>query len=386
MKVLLRLLTPNKEEKLQALLASAPTRPAVPLDPANTLAIARTILHYPLALLLTTHRILYQAYFLHYDKKLLVYPRPEPKVEGDEKEWNPPEVDQDNIGVAVGWQQQGWAESKAEEKVVAWAKERVATTGIDFEITCPDRRSGSKMKSGGVGMRKMVFTTEARKSTPTIAQDWDDVEVPHSPIGLDIFLCGEGRRRGNDHTSGDEKRTLAITTSDPKLFTNLLLAPTARHFVVVAPELVTSISSPELFEHFFAPSRYPPGGIDSYTAAMRQKYVRWFWTQSLVPPTPDLVSTNSNPIFANLAWAGLVIVIFSYFADVAEESIMNALGAKFVIGREPWKLWERALERQYQVAERGKEDENGEKEWKVRTPEMEGGDDWVDLESIRYDG
>jgi hypothetical protein len=43
----------------------------------------------------------------------------------------------------------------------------------------------------------------------------------------------------------------------------------------------------------------------------------------------------------------LVIVYLAYLADVAEERIMGLLGATFVDGREPWKLWERALKRQW---------------------------------------
>jgi hypothetical protein len=37
----------------------------------------------------------------------------------------------------------------------------------------------------------------------------------------------------------------------------------------------------------------------------------------------------------------------AYFADTAEERIMRMVGATFVEGREPWKLWERALRRQW---------------------------------------
>jgi hypothetical protein len=37
----------------------------------------------------------------------------------------------------------------------------------------------------------------------------------------------------------------------------------------------------------------------------------------------------------------------AYAADVAEEKIMRMLGATFVEGREPWKIWERALGRMY---------------------------------------
>ena len=121
-KILLRLLTPDREPKLQALLASNPSRDAIMLDATNSWKIYSTLLRWPLALLLTTPRIMYQAYILHYEKKLAVYPRPEPKSQDSSEGWNAPEEDMDRVGSAVGWQQAGWGERKAREAVESFLR------------------------------------------------------------------------------------------------------------------------------------------------------------------------------------------------------------------------------------------------------------------------
>lgn len=64
----------------------------------------------------------------------------------------------------------------------------------------------------------------------------------------------------------------------------------------------------------------------------------------------------------------------AFFASWAEEAVMHLVGARFVAGSEPWKLWERALRRLYleaKVDSRGIDSEL----------EKEG---WEDLGSIQY--
>ncbi len=341
-KVFLRVLTPTREAKLQALLASSSSQHSIPLAPGNTLAIIRTILRYPVALLLTTLRILYQAYLLHYDKKLLVYPRPEPRVKGDERDWNPSEVNEGGLGVGVGWQAHSWGERKSRIIIEEWAKKRAQDTGIDCMIVFRDRRPD--------------FSTTSPATS----------------------VAGNGKDR------------LLITTADPKIFTHLLSAPTAQHFFLLAPELLTTISSKELFTEYFAPSRSPSGRFDTMIEAVRSRHLRWYWTRSCIPPTPDLVSYDSRPIFSNLGLTGLCIVFMSYFADILEVSILEALEAKFVEGREPWKLWERAVARQYQSS-KGADVEGGTKQsisTGLRRRSSDGsetGGEWVDLGSVRYE-
>ncbi|ORY24229.1 hypothetical protein BCR39DRAFT_595395 [Naematelia encephala] len=292
-RVFLRLLTPDKTPKLQALLASSPNRPSIPLDRTNLIQIATTVLSkYPFALLFTTPRILYQAYLLHYEKKLDVFPRPEPKTKEAEQEWNPPQVDELETGVAIGWQKHSWTERKAQAIVQAWASKRSRETGINLTIR---------------------------------------FRYPRHPLIV-------------RPTKTDDDNSLVITTSDPKFFTNLL-AFTTRHILTLAPELLSSISDPSTFLSYFESSQ-----VD-LAHSVRERYLAFFWLHSYIAPSPDLLST---PVGHFASQCGLVDQVWVWFivwtawaADVAEEWIMYVLGARFVEGREPWRIYERALRRMY---------------------------------------
>lgn len=298
-KVFLRLLTPSKECKLQAILASSPSRSSVPIDSGNVFNMVFTILRFPFALLLTTPRILYQAYRLHYERDLAVYPRPEPKSAGSTDEWNAPEADQEGLGVAIGWQAAGWAERTAQEIVSGLIAERTTNSGLSIAVEFLDQRTD------------LAFGSE------------------------------------------DASERVHIRTADPKLFTNLLLAPSPRHFTALAPELLTTISDPELFVRFFRPITTPhPTCLPARLAdSLRHSFFVFLLSHSLLAPTPDLW-TYSIPHFTDTLpvldqWRAMLVVLLASTADRVEERIMCWLGASFVEGREPWKLWERALRRSY---------------------------------------
>lgn len=301
-KVFLHLLTPSKDCKLQAILASSPSRPSVPIQSGNEFRILLTILRFPLALLLTTPRILYQAYRLHYERELAVYPRPEPKSESSGKEWNAPEADKEGLGVAVGWQSAGWGERTAQDIVKRWCQLQAEQSGIGIDFQFLDQRTDTSF----------------------------------------------GTNRS------EEK--LQIRTADPKFFTNLLLAPSPRHFTILAPELLTNISQPDLFVRFFEPAAFAtrPSLSDRLAVWLRRSFFVFCLSHSLLAPTPDLWSVPGiNRHFTESLPTGdkyrvMLVVLLASMADRLEEQIMSWLGASFVEGREPWKLWERALRRSYQ--------------------------------------
>ena len=293
-KVALRVLTPDRETKLWAVLSSDSDRPAVLLDTAESFTIARTILSFPLALLMTTPRILYQAYTLHYAKDLLVYPRPPPRVDGDEKEWNPTQFDDEGVGSGLRWKQQRWTEKKAMAIFARCASRSAARSGILFEIVFRDQRP--------------------------------------------IFRTGD---------SDNSKRKLVITTTNASIFTRLLSAPSAHHFLLLAPELHTAISCPDLFEEFFTSSSMSPDLFDSATSTVRDWHLNWFMSNSRLEPKLDLCVQRRSRIWPCLGLGGFMVVSASYVSDILDKKISNLMGARFVEGREPWKLWERALSRQY---------------------------------------
>ena len=304
-KVALRVLKPDQETKLWAVLSSDSKRPAILLDTADSLALARTILSFPLALLMTTPRILYQAYTLHYAKNMLVYPRPPPRVTGDEKEWNPTQIDEEGVGSGLRWKRQSWTEKKAMAVFARCARRSAARSGILLEIVFLDQRP--------------------------------------------IFRMGD-----SDHS----KRKLVIKTADASIFTNLLSAPSAHHFLLLAPELLTTISCPELFEEFYVSSSMKPDLFDSATSTVRDWHIRWFMSNSRVEPKLDLSLEQRSRIWPCLGLGGFLVVSASYIADILDKKISNLIGTNYVEGREPWKLWERALGRQYSkdACEQSRED------------------------------
>jgi hypothetical protein len=302
-KVFLRLLTPSKQTKLQALLASSPSRPSVDLVPSRSFEILRIILRYPLSLLLTTPRIMYQAYRLHYEKQLAVYPRPEPSSEAAKEAWNAPQNDEEGLGVPIGWQTPGWSERTARRIVEEWAQSRMRNSDIDLTIEFLDER------------RNFNLVDDSRK----------------------------------------EKRVCAVKSTDPKFFTNLLLAPSPAHFARLCPELLTTVDRPDLFVQFFERQGNKDAGttmLDLYIWQARQDFYLFFLAHSTIAPTPDLWLYGHSHFSQDFSFTDrfrvLMIVYLAHTADLVEERIMRLLGATFVEGREPWKLWERALRRQWQ--------------------------------------
>jgi len=220
---------------------------------------------------------LYQAYRLHYERKLAVYPRPEPRALKDGvDEWNESEKGE-GVGYGLGWQSPGWAEKKAQSIVLQYIRRRSLETGVGVTIRFRDRRE--------------------------------------------------------EISTGNE---LVITTSDPKFFTSLVASPSALHFTTIAPEMST-ISNIPLFQSFFA-GTYPAGQL-------RMAYLHFYLARTNLSPPPELLQQAKH--FLKPTWTTYLITGTAYFADAAEEWIMYMVNAKFVPGREPWSLWERALQRLY---------------------------------------
>jgi hypothetical protein len=159
-KVTLNLLTTAKESKLYAVLMNHPTQKATTIALRNI--VSSVLFKQPWSLLLTTPRILAQAWVLHYQKGLVVYPRPEPEFAfpptpetrspspsdsdatlvstdrlstGLDPAWNPIEADLLKVGKAIGWQSVAGTEKYAERAlVVPWLKTRCEELGVGVRM------------------------------------------------------------------------------------------------------------------------------------------------------------------------------------------------------------------------------------------------------------
>jgi hypothetical protein len=296
MKVFLRLLTPDKTVKLTAAVGSHPSYPAIPLEPTNIPPILFALARWPAALFFATPRILYHAYILQYIKKLAMFPRPEPRTEGQEGVWNPPQNFQDGLGLSLAWQEKAGTEVWLRKVVTTWVEERSTQTNIGLRVAFRDER--------------------------------DDVEV-----------------------NASAEKVIEIATSDPAFFTNLVTSPTPGHFVALAPELLTSLSDSQLFFDLFSTPIQPSDPVNAALASLRGGLFRFYISRSSVPAPPHLYMyppghfTSTLPMVTRL-WLIWVIWLHA-FGVKAEEWVMSAISARFVDGAEPWKLWERALKQLY---------------------------------------
>ena len=335
-KVFLRLLTPDKSVKLTAVLATHPSQSTIPLDPQNVLAVIRAVIRCPLALFISTPRILYEAYKLQYEKRLAMFPRPEPRAKGQEGVWNPPQNYEDGMGVALHGQSHSWIEVMARKVVLQWAEKRVEEVGCGIRFVFRDRREH-------------------------------------------LVVAGGGGERG---------QSLTITTSDPSMFTRLITAPTPLHFIITAPELATSISDPELFGRFFSPTTgitKPHSSVAGHIASIRRSHFFWEVAHSVYAPPPQLTSFPTSHYLSSLPISSqiriLVIASLAFFGDWVNEQVLYLIQAKFVPGSEPWKVWERALKRQYKEGRKVRGDDEGEEDCVEDGGESEG---WEDLGSVQY--
>jgi hypothetical protein len=293
---------------------------------------------------------MYQAYKLHYERKLAVYPRPEPKYVGAEKEWNPPEsevvslnpdqigLEQDahggqGIGAGIGWQEESGGERSARRIISAWCAQRAEETGTSLEIEFHDRRTTLRFPSSGEVERIKAYDSDTGK------------------------------------TADEGKETLVIQTADPKFFTDLLVSPTPTHWLVLAPELLTSVSSSHVFTEFFSATSLASGtgstdtsmsAVDRWIYNRQRQYLFFLYTDCLIAPAPHLVNYSLQHFTKRLSLASklrvYMLIWLHTFTEMLEERIMSALGAKFVEGREPWKIYERALRRldREQIEDTGK--------------------------------
>ena len=248
-------------------------------------------------------------------------------------------------------------------------------------------------------------------------------------------------------------RDIIIRTADQKFFTHLLLLPSPLLVLTLFPELGTHIEQRDHadFIDLFSPHTRPtktdtPTGKASSTESptsstfdrlvsrqverLQRAYMLHLFSHSTISPEPRHMTSLPTPhptghspssfissFTATDRLRVLLIITLAAWADWAEERIMYAVGARFVEGQEPWKVWERALRRQFRaedsrryVRDSGREEVVDEgpgvgEDWELARVESgsSAGDpgaatrptstegnrgvregDWVDLGSVRY--
>ena len=296
-------LTSEGEKKLYASLAG----PSVPLQPSNLIG---ALCRYPLSLLLTTPRILYQAMLLHYGRRLDVFPRPDPYVatgEEDEGELSNP-VEAGGKGGGVQWQEEGSFEVLAKEKVVSFLEQRVRQLEHD----------------------------EARRIEVILRP----ADKTRSPIEIS--------------PSSAVKESLIISYLTPLFFSDLLASPSIPLALALGSktERRWQTSNDELFLKLF--SSPPPSSPVSLSLSIRlMRYLRlsaFRWSLSFSPSSalpPSAESIPPHPLDGPSTSLALVWALWTHFFYIRLGYwIFRATGARFVTGTEPWEEWSRWASRE----------------------------------------
>jgi len=322
--VTLNQLTADKERKLYAALLNHPDKKRKPVDIVESNILRTVLWRQPWDLFLTTFRILRQAWTLHYEKKLLVYPRPElhtstqkSKTIGSAEEgaghglklpWNPVQIDVGGIGRSIGHRAVDAAERKAEGLLLPDLNRRAQEESIHVEIQFSD------------------------------------------PSRLPL-------RIGPDHKGSTR---LEIHTRHPSLFIQLLMARTPEQFWMTAcQEGHTYLSSRNAFERLMtspedakAPSNWPVEILRRWTATVRANHLFFLLSFCELPVPPSIVAGATSHIARPTGIRRNVSILFILssvlFADKVEEKIFRLVKAKFFPGQEPWTIWQRTVETYWQ--------------------------------------
>ncbi|KAK7446978.1 hypothetical protein VKT23_014191 [Stygiomarasmius scandens] len=282
---------------------------SVPLTTPNLLG---TLVQYPFAFFLSLPRILYQAWILHYKKRLDVYIRPEPLPAADSWGSTNKSGSPSSLGGGVRWQPAGAFESYARDAVEKFLMDRTAELGIRVEL------------------------------------------IPGSATEMRRVFDGEASR---DAAVQKQKRTLSISYLSPRFFTILLLSPSVKYALLYGSktEGIFVVSDEALFLQVFGADESQ--NDVSQRLSIRQRLRCIPIPASLLPNShPNPHSTPSSDSFivppkhildkepyTSPFGSTLVILALLSLASL-EKYIFKLVRARTVKGDEPWAAWERAAE------------------------------------------
>ena len=306
-----------------------------PLTPGN---LARVLVSSPFTLLLTFLRIAYEAFRIHYIKKLNVFIRPEPRAINPGMESlfsnlsgiarNPVQsllsvgigaTKSLGTGGGVGWQSPGPLERYAHGLTEDFLFKRAKETGISIILTSTNPLYGVK-------------------TFPSDGQD-----IFHSSLHL-----------------GTSRRQLSITFRSAQFFTILLTSPSAHYALLYNDaEEIFIASDRDLFLEVFSlakgeiPIERISGALIRVVLALALD-IRFL----MLPHTlrlPMTSSDSSHPLdlqpsakSRSLIWTfarpmlNVMVVIILYVLSCVEQLAFAIFRAQFVSGNEPWNAWKRA--------------------------------------------
>lgn len=297
--VKITLLTADEPPEVK-LVASINARKSVPL---SARALITSLIQTPFLLFLSSPRILYQAFLLHYFKRLDVFPRPDPHATSPLVESNlSPTINpvQDphptRLSGAIGWQPETWSESWARRRIEAYLSQRAAE--LNYTVLLASSNPGTEIKT-----------------------------FPNSPA------------------SKNPDETLVIYYRSPRAFTTILLAPSPQHAIMLGSraEGFFTPSSEQLFTEIFTASPLRNPGQDSTRIATLLSQTAMSIRRGLLPPyvITQFQIPPTHCLDRSTDLAMLLVLSFLGIGDALERILSLALRVRFVAGFEPWEGWNR---------------------------------------------
>jgi hypothetical protein len=270
--------------KLSALL-----RPTIS-KPLTAFHVITTLLQAPLSLFLSLPRILFEAWKLHYRKRLDVFIRPEPLPPITRWRALKSLVTETRPSGSLGWRSETLFEGYARKRVESFLQKRVAELGVKVTL--------------------IPFNTA---------------------LPINVY--------GNSQVQ-DQKNTLNISYSASRFFSILYLSPSANHALLLGcdTEGIFSVSSRDLFLKVF-------GSHSQSQATTRTQ--RQIYRTRVIPTDITYRSSSAHPLDRSTAIGSLIdtaVIRFSLWLDQVEASVFRITGARIVTGDEPWKMWDRAAQ------------------------------------------
>lgn len=342
-KITLNQLTAEKETKLYAALLSSPNPRKVPRPITARNILAMVLYRQPWDLLLTSFRILKEAWVLHYIKQLAVYPRPEPHVnekseenqEQQRAQWhlNPIEADAHGIGRSIGFRPISSSETSAQAIMLHLIQGQLdedpsLNISVDIQFADPARATIHLAPSGGT----------------------------------------QPNRKFN-------RPCLVVKSSSPTFFLQLLMTSNPRLFVLMSLQQgQLTLSDSDLFHRLMTPStdRLKALATEHQRSWVSQKLFTWVWAvrsrylaflmlfvdgplphqiSSALPPAPGSpqsvlgqhhltdMCTAATTTFTILRLLTMVLVI-----DKLERRVFKLVHARFLPGQEPWTVLKRTVD------------------------------------------
>ena len=252
----------------------------------------KALAQYPFGLFLSFPRIVYQAWILHYRKWLNVYARPDPQpsriVENTKSDRMRPAYN----GHGIGWRSETLLERFARKRVENVLHSHADRAGVLISLIPEDPHAS-----------ETVFA-------PTTTND------------------------------GSQAQHLSIRYQSSRFFTSWLISPSIEHLLLLKDDIEGefSVSSMDLFRAIRSAEKEYTHQKSTSTA---QRLRLW-----AIPPTLHLDTPSDGLIDLPSPDICLIIALSSSLAlEQMERRIFGLVGARFVMGQEPWMRWERALTR-----------------------------------------